>query len=389
MEGNLKDVFKDKLKELYGDFQPIVSKFGIASFGKISSDLCISSSQFSKLISGSATEGMYIRSIRNIDQLIEHQKVLKDHKQLKKEINKNKNKSKEYSLFRNKKLVITSLVFIGIISGLVIGYYFTKKNLLFEQNNSKNKHPLNAFFNKQENKASYLGFLNEDEVQDYCPSSAYEGKWKLAEHYKIPLPGSKNSGVYLLAKSADITLVSSKFSSNKGRTLLGFEHLTHEIWLDKNRQPLIPKFFDVNTTSFTDMFYNLDFERDSDFVKIAVLKSLYLDEFTIERDSIIRKGQPSGRYVDFIDDELAKTYGIDVDYILNEVISDLTQTKCNSTVNEYCNPNDLKVNSTISFNCFYSIDIENLGFGGGYPYTKTIQLIEKNYSDNLICDCSK
>ena len=130
MEGNLNDVFKDKLKELYGDFHPIVSKFGIASFGKISSDLCISSSQFSKLISGSATEGMYIRSIRNIDQLIEHQRVVKGNKQLKKELNKNKNKPKEDTSFRYKNAVLTSLIFASLIIGLLIGYYFTKKDLL-------------------------------------------------------------------------------------------------------------------------------------------------------------------------------------------------------------------------------------------------------------------
>lgn len=390
MEGNLKDIFKEKLTTLYGDFHPIVSKFGTSSFGKISSDLCISSSQFSKLISGSATEGMYIRSIRNVEQLIEHQRVLKDSKQLKKELAKNKNKGiEDFSTNKSKKKLYISLVFTCLIFGLVIGYYFAKDSFLSKSINSNEKHPLSLFFNKIENKITYLGFLSEDEVQDYCPSSAFEGKWKLAQPYKIPLPGSKNSGVYLLAKSADITLVTSKYADNKGRVLLGFEHLTHEVWVDKRRQPLIPEYFDLETRSFTDLYNNLDFEEDQNFVKIADLKSFFLDEFTILKDSIIRKGQPSGRYVDFLDNELAKTYEVDVDYILNEVISDLTQTKCNSTINEYCNPNDLKVNSTISFSCFYSIGIENLGFGGGYPYTKTIQLVEKNYSDNLICDCSK
>ena len=389
MEGNLKDIFKEKLTTLYGDFHPIVSKFGTTSFGKISSDLCISSSQFSKLISGSATEGMYIRSIRNIEQLIEHQRVLKDSKQLKKELNKNKIKLKEDKFFSSKKLFLTSLIFTCLIFGLVIGYYFAKDSFHSESINANDKHPLSLFFNKIENKTTYLGFLNENEVQDYCPSSAFEGKWKLAQPYKIPLPGSKNSGVYLLAKSADITLVTSKYADNKGRVLLGFEYLTHEVWVDKRRQPLIPEYFDLETRLFTDLYNNLDFEGDENFVKIADLKSFFLDEFTILKDSIIRKGQPSGRYVDFLDTELAKTYDVDVDYILNEVISDLTQTKCNSTINEYCNPNDLKVNSTISFNCFYSIGIENLGFGGGYPYTKTLQLVEKNYSDNLICDCGK
>ncbi|HEY9169514.1 MAG TPA: hypothetical protein VIN72_08515 [Lutibacter sp.] len=389
MEGNLKDIFKDKLISLYGEFHPIVSKFGTSSFGKISSDLCISSSQFSKLISGSATEGMYIRSIRNVEQLEEHQRVLKDCKQLKKELAKNKNKSiEDFSAKRSKNILYTSLVFACLISGLAIGYYFAKDSFILESINADDKHPLRLFFNKIENKSTYLGFLNENEVQDYCPSSAFEGKWKLAKPYKIPLPGSKNSGVYLLAKSADVTLVTSKYAENKGRVLLGFEYLTHEVWVDKRRQALIPEYFDIKTRLFTDLYNNLDFEKDDNFVKIAVLKSLFLDEFTILTDSIIRKGQPSGRYVDFLDAELAKTYNVDVDYILNEVISDLTQTKCNSTINEYCNPNDLKVNSTISFDCFYSIGIENLGFGGGYPYTKTLQLVEKNYSDNLICDCS-
>ncbi len=389
MDKNLKDVFKEKLIELYGEYHPIISKFGTSAFGKISSDLCISSSQFSKLISGSATEGMYIRSIRNIEQLIDHQRVLKESKQLKKELYKTKNKQKEPRISRFHKILIATLIFACFIFGLFIGSYFTKENMSSKPLTAIDIHPLSQFFNKQDNKRITVGFLDEKEVQDYCPSSAFEGKWKLAKPYKIPLPGSKNSGVYLLAKSADIVLVTSKYAANKGRVLLGFEHLTHEIWLDKRRRPVSPEYFDTVTKSFTELFHKLDFNEDENFVKIADLKSFFLDEFTIGSDFITRKGQPSGRYIDFIDKKLAKTYDIDVEYILNEVISDLTKTKCNSAVNEYCNPNDLKVNSTISFDCIYSIGIENLGIGGGYPYTKTLQLVEKNYSDNLICDCSE
>jgi hypothetical protein len=37
-----------------------------------------------------------------------------------------------------------------------------------------------------------------------------------------------------------------------------------------------------------------------------------------------------GRYIDFINQSLAKKYDINIDYILNEVISDLTKKKCNS-----------------------------------------------------------
>jgi len=391
-EENLEDVFKGKLEEFYGEFKPIVSKFGITSFGNIASDLCISSSQFSKLNSGSATQGMYIRSIRNVNQLIEHKNLTKDAKQLKKEtkqLKKELHKANVKTIVKPKRVRMLVLLMMALFCGLMVGYFASGQNSNENKPlvSTKNNHPLHSFFNNVDHKVTDLGFLNEDEVQDYCPSSGFEGKWKLAQPYKIPLPGSKKPGVYLLAKSADITMVSSKFSTNKGQVLLGFEHLTHEIWVDKKRELLIPKYFNAKEKMFTQSYHKLDFEEDDNFVRIAELKSFYLDEFTIKPDSIIRKGQPSGRYIDFIDIALAKKYDIDVEYILSEVISDLTQTKCNSTINEYCNPNDLKVNSTISFDCIYSINMENLGLGGGYPYTKTIQLVTQNYADNLVCDC--
>lgn len=390
MEENLNVRFKEKLKELYGDYQPITSKFGTSSFGEIASDLCISPSQFSKLISGSATEGMYMRSIRNVEQLIIHKNLLKQTKQLKKELN-SRGITEENSSSKYPKKVIGALVFLVLIIGVLLVYIFMKNLALKEKNSigSNDKHPLSSFYTAEENKTIDLGFLNEDEVQEYCPASAFEGQWKLAQPYFIPLPGSKKAGVYLLAKAADVTMVCSKFSSEKGRVLWGFEHLTHEIWVDKTREPLIPLYFDAVNRKFTEVYRKLDFEHNSNFVKIASIKSFYLDEFTIRPDSIYRKGQPSGRYLDFLDKSLANEYNVDVNYILKEVISDLTQTRCNALANGYNNPNDLKVHSVISFNCFYSINLENLGFGGSYPYTKTLELVKKNYSDNLNCVDSK
>jgi hypothetical protein len=386
MEENLHTTFKNKLEGLYGIFEPLTSKFGNDSFGKISSDLCISSSQFSKLISGSATEGMYIRSITNIKQLKEHQILLETEKQLKEELCKIKDSIKAPEKSKQKKGVPLVLALLVLFVTFALGYYLTNNKL--EQNEEATKtnteHPLQSFFTDDQNKTVTLGFLNEKEVQEYAPGSAFEGKWKLKEPYKIPLPGSKKPGIYLLAKSADVIMMCSKFTSNKGNVLLGFEHLTHEIWVDNNHLPLIPKYFNRQEKKFTTAYDNLDFENTPNFVKIAVIKSFYLDEFTITTDSINRKGQASGRYIDFINQSLAKKYDINIDYILNEVISDLTKTKCNSIANKYNNPNNLKKHSTLSFDCTYSIDLENLGLGGGYPYTKTLELVEQNYSDNLI-----
>lgn len=386
MEENLNYNFKEKLKDLYGDYQPLMSKFGTSSFGEIASDLCISPSQFSKLISGSATEGMYMRSIRNIEQLTTHKQLLKETKLLKKELNSLGSVKKQNS-YKYPKAVVAALVFLVVIIGALLVYIFVKNVIVKESDSldSNDKHPLHSFFNIEENKTIDLGFLNEAEVQEYCPASAFEGKWKLAKPYFIPLPGSKKAGVYLLAKTADVTMVCSKFAGEKGRVLWGFEHLTHEIWVDKTRQALIPFYFDVSNRAFTEEYNKLDFEHNSNFVKIASIKSFYLDEFTIRPDSIYRKGQPSGRYLEFSDKTLAKEYNIDVNYILKEVISDLTKTRCNAIKNKYSNPNDLKVNSLVSFSCFYSINLENLGFGGSYPYTKSLQLVKKNYSDNLNC----
>ncbi|MBL4745933.1 MAG: hypothetical protein JKY08_06170 [Flavobacteriaceae bacterium] len=382
-EVNLEEAFKDKLALFYGDFKPIISKFGISSFGKIASDLCISSSQFSKLISGTATQGMYIRSIRNVAQLSTHKTVFKGVKQLKKE---SKQLKKELHKVKSKRRLVLMLLLITLVTGLCIGYFLPENNRAVAVTNSENTaHPLYPFFNAMEATSTDLGFLKEEEVQEYCPSSAFEGTWKLAKPYKIPLPGSKKPGVYLLAKTADITLVTSKFTENKGQVLMGFEYLTHEIWVDTARNSLIPRYFDPLKKEFTMEYEQLVFENSPNFVKIAVLKSFYIDEFTITPEVIIRNGQPSGRYIDFIAEELAKKYEIDVAYILNEVISNLTETNCNDAVNEYTNPNDLKVNSTLSFDCIYSIDMENLGLGGGYPYTKTIQLVSQNYADNLMC----
>jgi hypothetical protein len=61
-------------------------------------------------------------------------------------------------------------------------------------------------------------------------------------------------------------MMCSKFTSNKGNVLLGFEHLTHEIWVDNNHLPLIPNTL-IAEKKFTTAYDNLDFENTPNFVK--------------------------------------------------------------------------------------------------------------------------
>ncbi|MCB0683470.1 MAG: hypothetical protein KDC32_21590, partial [Saprospiraceae bacterium] len=86
MPENFTEQFIEKLEEHYGPWEKMTSRFGNATFGKIAKDLCISASQFSKLIYGSATDGMYVRSIRNIERLIEEQQAVVEQERLQEEL---------------------------------------------------------------------------------------------------------------------------------------------------------------------------------------------------------------------------------------------------------------------------------------------------------------
>jgi len=72
---DLQSKFIAALERQYGTWEKETARFGSASYGKISKDLCISASQFTKLIYGNATDGMYIRSIKNVGRLTAAQQI--------------------------------------------------------------------------------------------------------------------------------------------------------------------------------------------------------------------------------------------------------------------------------------------------------------------------
>ena len=95
-------------------------------------------------------------------------------------------------------------------------------------------------------------YLSSGEAQSFCPCSAFEGTWELEKEYIIPLPIGK-PGLYYLAKEVDMKLKCYRNADpNKlGKVLLGFEQLKHEIWLDLNREPISPKYFNFRTKNYT------------------------------------------------------------------------------------------------------------------------------------------
>lgn len=375
------NLFTSLLEKKYGIWNRNKALFGTTPYGKVASDLSISSSQFSKLLYGSATEGMYERTLNNINRLIERQYIEKAYDETQLIINKSKNTYR-------KKIVVFSILFL--IIGIITSYLFN-----FKQSENKEsiyqKHPLENYFYPGSPMFFDSPYVNNAAISENCPCSGFEGKWELSESFKLPLPGMKKPGLYYQAKSADMIIrCSNLFDTyiSKGKGMMGYEHLKSEIWIDTEQEPLVKQYFNPATKEFTENFKKLNFESDPRFKKIADLAAFNVNMFVIEGDSITRKAELTGRLAIEIDKDLVNKFKIDVDYIVKNVLGDLIRANCKIAFNPFCNPNDLTEGSSIiSFDCVYTINEGNLGFAEGYPYTKSYLLKDQVYSDYLPCEC--
>jgi len=392
MDETLHEQFLRKLEKKYGPQNPRTAKFGNSSFGLISDQLSISASLFSKLIAGTATEGMYQRALQNIDRLLV-QEALQD--QLEDSTAQLKATEERLSSLRRQaqRQRMLLLTLGGVTLLLSVAFLSGWGPLPWDSVSTPatSSHPLSDFFDRKFTSSFNSPYVSIQKVQDFCPGSAYEGIWSLAQPYKLPIPG-RRPGLYYVAKSADVRMKCSRTDTldlSQGQVLLGYEYLVNEIWLDTERTPLSPTYFDKQAKQFTPAFEELDMEQNPPFRKVATIYSFFIDRFQLKGDSIYRYGEPCGRYASDVDEELADAYEIDINYLLEQVLGDMTTTRCEGAPNPYCDPNDLTPQeSVITFSCLYTISNENLGFGGGYPYQKGYRLEQQSYSDNLICDCS-
>ena len=373
-------LFISSLEKKYGPWKRSKALFGDTAYGKIASDLSISNSQFSKLLYGTGTKGMYERTFENINRLVERQAIESEYKKIKKNLSKSGTNNK-------RKILLFSIIFFFL--GIIFSYYFK----FIDSSNIKSpykNHPLQEYFYPSSTKYFDSPFLNNSDVLDNCPCAGFEGRWSLYDTFKLPLPGSKKPGLYYQGKSSDLILrCSNIFDShiNQGSALIGYEHLKSEIWIDTQEENLVPKYFNSDLKIFTNQFGELTFENDKRFLKIANLSGFNVNMFEINGDSITRRAELSGRLSLDVNDELAKKYDIDIAYITKNILGDLTKTQCETIYNPYCDPNKLSEGSQLSYNCVYTIGEENLGLSGGYPYTKTFSLKSQVYSDYISCEC--
>jgi len=159
MKETQKESLITSLESLYGKYKYESALFGSANFSKISSDLCYSNSHFTKLISGSATEAMYERALRNIEGL---QKL----------------KTLEEELLENKKVENVKVIpktFWAILGAsllaLIASFYMmnsSSSNMAHIESKDDNTHPLDVYFKTNESKYYKSPYLSEEQVHEYC-----------------------------------------------------------------------------------------------------------------------------------------------------------------------------------------------------------------------------
>jgi len=382
MENDKKQAFLNALEELYGNYQYESALFGAHNYSTIASNLCYSKSHFTKLISGGASDAMYDRALKNIERLkklASYEKSFED-------------TSSIHKPFKFNIWMILSLALITLSAFLCFKYLTASSATSSNTTNAKanSSHPLEMYFDFNDAHYYKSPYLTEDQVHEYCPCSGFEGRWKLHEEYIIPIP-YKIPGLYYVGKKADIRLKCRKTkTSNKGRELIGFENIENEIWFDQTMTPLdLTKKDDVDF-DINKMFGKIEFEENNDFIKIANVYSCFYDEITITTDSIVRMGEPCGRYANGINDNILKEYGLDLNHIIEYIIGNMTFAQCSPISNEFSNPDDIENGKSIlSFPCKCYSKTENLGLGGAYPYSKSIQLVHQNYQSNLFCNEKK
>jgi len=289
---DLRDKLLDELQEVYGERNPNTSRFGSTSLGELADQLCLSKSLITKLMSGTATQGMYERSLNNLYRIKQEKELSEDNKQLK----------------------------------------------------------------------SQLTLVSKSRIPRYALASIL---------------------VLLLILALSLLKLYSK-----GKKMHGFEILKHELLMDSKHEALVPKYFDAEKKLYTKEFYNLDFDSIGRFDKVAEITSFFYNTFEISKDKIIRRGEPAGRYANYVNQVAVDKYEIDLNEILNHAVGDMIKVSCEDTPNPNCNPNSLKEGESIlEFTCNFTIDTENLGYGGTYPYVKQLMLVNQHYSNNLLCGC--
>ena len=283
--------FVSSLETIYGKFNSGKKKFESTSNSKIARDLCYSDSQFSRLINGTASEGEFKRALRNVNRLLNENKLQKE---------RVSNEKSNSGVNRNRGLYI-----IGILIILLLGYLaFSLLNEPEEKNITKEVSRAQMLEWSFENK--YIKpYVKLKELPADCnfPCYKYQGKWTLKNEYKIPFFRERN-GFHYVAKEAVMYARCMDESSTDGKLFEGYEYQLHEIWYDKRELPIDSFLIQGNKPRIKESYNNSNLGNDDNFVQIAYVHTFFRNEFSIDSTLINRKGKAIGRDIEFLAEDV-------------------------------------------------------------------------------------
>jgi len=363
----MKDLYTEfvhKLKKLYGKFDAEHKRFEKASNSEIARELGYSDAQFSRLINKSATEGEYVRSNQNADRilaLIEMEAKLK-------EVGSD-------ALARPGRMKYLYLL-VGLVVGL-LGYYLITS--LAEESITQNKDSDKYEMLKWSFETSFINpYINLKDLPEDCnfPCYKYQGKWELDHEYKIPFFRERN-GFHYLATEVQMYARCMTETSPLGETLEGYEYQKHEIWYDISERPIDSLL--ENETLSSD-YREMNFNDNSDFIKVAYVHTFFRNEFSLDSAQIIRTGKVIGRDIEFVNDELlvkklgskdaAKDILSEVNSIIINRLEDFSKPiSCGLAEVPNFDFHEIKDNDFMSFDCQLTTGRVSLGYNKVYRLT--------------------
>lgn len=279
--------FVSKLESIYGNFNSVKKKFESTSNSKIARDLCYSDSQFSRLINNTASEGEFKRALRNVNRLLNENKLEKEQSVITKT---------DSGPGRNWLFYVLGAVIIALLLYMVFLLPKNTKENEVSSEVSRSQMLEWSFENK------YIKpYVKLKELPADCnyPCYKYQGKWVLKNEYRIPFFRERN-GFHYIAKDAVMYARCMDESSDDGKTFEGYEYQLHEIWYDKREFPIDSFLVKGNKTRTREEYNNADLVKNENFVKVAYVHTFFRNEFSIDSTLINRKGKAIGRDIEFL-----------------------------------------------------------------------------------------
>ncbi len=265
-------------------------------------------------------------------------------------------------LFKQKaekgKVAVFFYCLVPLILGLLLGALFFKKEIPVERPKSIVK-TFETLFESDMQAAPYS-------INTKLPCYKYQNKWSLDETapYTIVLP--LNEGIYYYRSKSVSWYAWCEIGNKEGDQLDALELFTNELWLDT-----------LGRLTIIDSLKHVDFVEDGGFLKLAEVSSIFSDiiEFGYNEEKgfqepVKREGKRIARFKPFI----APDYKNQVEDVLDNYISILRKTKCDSVLVEGNAPDSME-DLFLQFNCTF-FNEDNAGMEV-QPYSKRIKKPKK------------